>query len=77
VIGGIGQVIEIDEYKFGRRKYNREHRVDGQWIFGGVQRETGSCFLIPVEKRDKDTLHQSMIGSYQGLQLSAIVGRHK
>jgi len=48
--------VEIDESKFDRRKYNRRHRVDGQWIFGGVQRETGACFLIPVERRDKDTL---------------------
>ncbi|KAE9542513.1 hypothetical protein AGLY_003374, partial [Aphis glycines] len=56
-IDGVGQVVEIDESKFGRRKYNHGHRVDGQWIFGGgFQRETGACFLIPVEKRDKDTL---------------------
>lgn len=30
--------------------------MEGQWIFGGVERETGKCFLIPVERRDKDTL---------------------
>jgi len=24
--------------------------------FCGVQRETGVCFLLPVEKRDKNTL---------------------
>ncbi|KAF0762296.1 Uncharacterized protein FWK35_00015175 [Aphis craccivora] len=72
-IGGVGQVVEIDESKFGRRKHNSGH---GKWIFGGVQRDTGACFLIPTRrKRDKDTLLTAiMIGSFQGLQLSAIVG---
>uniref|UniRef100_A0A0K0ER96 Transposase n=1 Tax=Strongyloides stercoralis TaxID=6248 RepID=A0A0K0ER96_STRER len=29
VIGGDGIVVEIDETKMGKRKYNRGHRVDG------------------------------------------------
>lgn len=55
-IGGIGRTVEIDESKFGRRKYNRGHHVDGQWVFGGIQRDTGDCFLVPVDRRDKETL---------------------
>ncbi|KAL4113901.1 hypothetical protein QTP88_017455 [Uroleucon formosanum] len=55
-MGGEGKVVEIDESKFGKRKYHRGHRVEGQWVFGGVERETGRCFLVPVERRDKDTL---------------------
>ena len=55
-IGGIGKVVEIDESKFGRRKYYRGHRVEGQWIFGGIERGSGKCFLVPVEKRDTETL---------------------
>jgi len=47
--------VEIDEGKFDRRKYHRGHAV-GQWMFGGVQRGSNKCFLVPVEKRDKDTL---------------------
>ena len=34
-IGGNGVEVEIDESKFGKRKYHRSHRVEGQWVFGG------------------------------------------
>ena len=58
-IGGPGTIVEIDESKFGRRKYNRGRLVEGQWIFGGVQRgNSGNFFVVPVENRDADTLIQ-------------------
>jgi len=40
-IGGEGKVVEIDELKFGIRNYHRDHRVEDQWVFGVVERETG------------------------------------
>lgn len=55
-LGGEGRTVEIDESKFGKRKYNRGHRVEGKWVFGGVERETGRCFMIPVDSRGKDVL---------------------
>jgi transposase-like protein len=55
-IGGVGKTVEIDESKFGKRKYNRGHRVNGQWVLGGYERETGLVFMVPVEKRDRETL---------------------
>jgi hypothetical protein len=34
VIGGSGIIVEIDESKFGKRKYNRGHSVEGVWVIG-------------------------------------------
>jgi hypothetical protein len=55
-IGGNGKIVEIDESKFGKRKYHKGHRVEGQWVFGGIERESGKCFMVPVDKRDRKTL---------------------
>jgi transposase-like protein len=55
-IGGPGTTVEIDESKFGKRNYHRGHRVEGTWVFGGVERESGKLFMVPVEKRDSATL---------------------
>ncbi|KAG0442322.1 hypothetical protein DMUE_0356 [Dictyocoela muelleri] len=46
LIGGDQLVVEIDESKFGKRKYNRGHRVRGTWVVGGVERsESRKIFL--------------------------------
>lgn len=37
-------------------KYNRGKRVDGVWVFGGVERISGKCFLVAVPDRSPDTL---------------------
>jgi len=56
-IGGKNIVVEIDESKFGLRKYNRGHRVDGVWVLGMVERtEARRIFLKAVPRRDSDTL---------------------
>ena len=54
--GGPGEVVEVDESKFGKRKYNKGRRVDGVWVFGGIDRRTREFFLIPVKDRTADTL---------------------
>jgi hypothetical protein len=41
MIGGEEKVVEIDESKFGKRICHRGHFVKGQWVFGGVERDTG------------------------------------
>jgi transposase-like protein len=50
--------VEVDEAKFGKRKFNRGRRVPGQWIVGGVCRETKEYFFVLVDKRPKSILHQ-------------------
>ena len=55
-IGGKGKIVEIDESKFGRRKYNKGHKVDGVWVFGGVERDSRRSFMAAVDKRDELTL---------------------
>ena len=57
-IGGPGKKVEIDESKFGKRKFHRGRVVKGQWVFGGICRETREVFLVPLpdNKRDRATL---------------------
>lgn len=55
-IGGIGKIVEIDEAKFGRRKYNRGRSIEGQWVFGGIDRESRKVFFVPVPDRTAQTL---------------------
>ena len=55
-IGGPGKTVQIDESKFGKRKYHRGHHVEGQWVFGGIEGDSRKCFLVAVEKRDEATL---------------------
>ena len=56
MIGGPGKEVEIDESKFGKRKYNRGRAVDGHWVFGGMERGSGLSFLVEVDRRDAATL---------------------
>jgi transposase-like protein len=55
-IGGPNKTVEIDESKFGKRKYGRGHPLKGQWVFDGVERESGKAFLVPFPDRTADTL---------------------
>ncbi|XP_067685777.1 uncharacterized protein [Haliotis asinina] len=55
-IGGPGTTVEIDESKFGKRKYNRGKRVEGVWVLGGIERESRQVFLTTLTDRSADTL---------------------
>ena len=55
-IGGPGLTVEIDESKFGKRKYNVGRLIEGQWVFWGICCETRDIFLVPVEDCSADTL---------------------
>jgi transposase-like protein len=57
MIGGVDIVVEIDESKFGKRKYHRGHRVEGVWVLGGIERtEEKKCFIETVSNRSSETL---------------------
>lgn len=36
-IGGPGKIVQIDESKFGKRKYNRGRQIEGHWVIGMIQ----------------------------------------
>ena len=55
-IGGPGTIVEIDESKFGKRKYNRGRWIEGHWVFGGIQRGTTKSFMVVVPDRTAATL---------------------
>ncbi|GFR07507.1 uncharacterized protein TNCT_632041 [Trichonephila clavata] len=61
---GSGVIIEIDESKFGKRKFHRGKRVEGKWEFGGVERETGACFMKVVDDRTTNSV-LSVINEYE------------
>ena len=47
-IGGPGQIVEVDESVFRKRKYNRGASCLPSGLWGGFDRETKEGFLIPV-----------------------------
>ena len=56
-VGGENVIVEIDEAKVGKRKYNRGKRVEGQWVFGGCEYgNSNNMFLVPVKDRSARTL---------------------
>lgn len=62
-IGGPGVTVQIDESKFGKRKYHLGHHVEGVWVVGGVEINTVErrAFFVPVENRSAATLKNIMI----------------
>jgi ISXO2-like transposase domain len=62
MIGGDGVVVEVDESKFGKRKYHRGHRVEGVWVVGGVERTASRMmFAEVVQDRSATTLRDVLV----------------
>lgn len=63
-IGGEGIIVEVDESKFGKRKYNIGHHVEGVWVVGGVERTPERrMFAVAVQNRSAATL-RAVIHAY-------------
>jgi len=56
MLGGADKVVEVDEIKIGRRKYHRGKFVEGQWVFGLVERGSNKSIIVPVSNRSRQTL---------------------
>jgi hypothetical protein len=52
MIGGLNIIVEIDETKFGKRKYHRGHRLDGVWVISGFERTTQRRILCVSVKKE-------------------------
>ena len=54
----IANILYVSLAKFGKRKYNRGRRVEGQWVFGGVEGDVDNprMFFVLVGNRNKHTL---------------------
>ncbi|RVE50395.1 hypothetical protein evm_004932 [Chilo suppressalis] len=37
LIGGPGKIVQLDESKFGKRKYNRGRHIEGHWVLGMIE----------------------------------------
>jgi len=81
-IGGPGKVVEIDESKFGKRKFNKSRHVDGVWVFRGIERNSNppKCFFRdscrPIgsdtnstDKKVDTARNNNTIGLLESLQL--------
>lgn len=66
VIGGMDEngqpiIVEIDESKYFHRKYHRGQWREGHWVFGGVERDSGKCFMLEVPDRTAGTLEPLIV----------------
>lgn len=61
VIGGEGIEVEVDETKFGKRKYHRGKRVTGVWVLVGVERTSEKrYFCVPIKNRTSEEICRVM-----------------
>ncbi|XP_029645244.1 uncharacterized protein LOC115219239 isoform X3 [Octopus sinensis] len=57
---GEPKVVEIDITTFSRSKSNKRH-LKGFRVFGGIERGTDKCFLVPIEHENKDAFEAAII----------------
>jgi len=56
-IGGVGDVVEVDESHLFTRMYHRGRRLRrAMWVFGGISRLTRKRFVCLIRDKRRDTL---------------------
>jgi transposase-like protein len=63
-LGGINQIVQVDEGAFGRAKYNKGRALKRHcnWVVGAVDASTRRVAVSTVEKRDSVTLNSFIEG---------------
>lgn len=56
IIGGEGEVVEIDQAKVEKGKYNKGRWVPGSWMFGAFEKEKKGSFFVNVSDCTADIL---------------------
>jgi hypothetical protein len=59
-IGGNGMIVQVDESKFSKRKYNVGRLVKSVWVIGGID-ESGETFFVEVLSRSKEVISNIMM----------------
>jgi hypothetical protein len=72
-----GENSKIDKSKFGKWKYHKGARREGQWIFGGVEQgNVNHMFLVSMPDRTKETLMNLIFQHIErGTRIISDVGR--
>lgn len=55
-LGGVGKTVEIGEAKMEKRKYNQSRIIEGQWVVGGVERNSKKIFIVDMPDRTHESL---------------------
>lgn len=57
-LGGVGKIVQIDESKIGKRKFNRGRMIEGHWILGMIEdgSEDFRIFVCPDNIRSSAVL---------------------
>ncbi|XP_023233817.1 uncharacterized protein LOC111633476 [Centruroides sculpturatus] len=54
-LGGRGKIVELGETKVGKKKFNKGRLLEGQWILGGIERDSRRMFVASVKERNINT----------------------
>ncbi|XP_029639343.1 uncharacterized protein LOC115214311 [Octopus sinensis] len=58
---GKPKVVEIDVTTISKPKPNGKKHVKGYKVFGGIERGSEKCFLVPIEHRNKEAFEAAIV----------------